>query len=52
VPITLEQLRSFNAPMKSRNPVLHYVFSRMGFAEEQGYGLSSLKRLAEGPELR
>jgi ATP-dependent DNA helicase RecG len=50
VPITLEQLRSFNAPMKSRNPVLHYVFSRMGFAEEQGFGLSSLKKHAE--ELR
>ncbi len=46
-PITLEQLRSFNAPMKSRNPVLHYVFARMGFAEEQGYGLSSLKKRAE-----
>lgn len=47
LPITLEQLRSFNAPMKSRNPVLHYVFARMGFAEEQGYGLSSLKKHAE-----
>lgn len=46
-PITLEQMRSFTAPMKSRNPVLHYVFARMGMAEEQGYGLTSLKRLAE-----
>ncbi|MCX6873595.1 MAG: hypothetical protein NTW21_07280 [Verrucomicrobia bacterium] len=35
-PITLEQLRSFTAPMKSRNPVLHYVFARMGMAEECG----------------
>ncbi len=24
-PITLEQMRNFTAPMKSRNPVLHYV---------------------------
>jgi ATP-dependent DNA helicase RecG len=46
-PITLEQMRSFTAPMKSRNPVLHYVFARMGMAEEQGYGLSSLKKHAE-----
>ena len=46
-PITLEQMRSFTAPMKSRNPVLHYVFARMGMAEEQGYGLTSLKHHAE-----
>jgi ATP-dependent DNA helicase RecG len=46
-PITLEEMRSFTAPMKSRNPVLHYVFARMGMAEEQGYGLTSLKRLAQ-----
>ena len=46
-PITIEQLRSFTAPMKSRNPVLHYVFARMGMAEEQGYGLTSLKEHAE-----
>jgi len=47
-PITLEQLRSFAAPMKSRNPVLHFVFARMGMAEEQGFGLEkSLKQGAE-----
>jgi ATP-dependent DNA helicase RecG len=46
-PITLDQMRSFTAPMKSRNPVLHYVFARMGLAEEQGYGLTSLKKQAE-----
>lgn len=46
-PITLEQMRSFTAPMKSRNPVLHYVFARMGMAEEQGFGLTSLKEQAE-----
>lgn len=46
-PITLDQMRSFTAPMKSRNPLLHYVFTRMGMAEEQGYGLSSLKKHAE-----
>ena len=46
-PITMEQMRSFKAPMKSRNPVLHFVFARMGLAEEQGYGLTSLKEQAE-----
>lgn len=46
-PITLEQMRSFTAPMKSRNPMLHYVFARMGMAEEQGFGLTSLKKEAE-----
>lgn len=46
-PISLEQMRSFTAPMKSRNPVLHYVFARMGMAEEQGFGLTSLKQQAE-----
>ena len=47
-PITLAQLNSFSAPMKSRNPQLHYVFARMGMAEEQGFGLEkSLKRRAE-----
>jgi ATP-dependent DNA helicase RecG len=46
-PITLEQMRSFSAPMKSRNPILHYVFARMGMAEEQGFGLTSLKQDAE-----
>lgn len=50
-PITLEQMRSFKTPMKSRNPVLHFVFARMGLAEEQGYGLSSLKAQAEKHDL-
>ena len=46
-PITLDQMRSFNAPMLSRNPVLHYIFSRMELAEERGLGLKSLRRCAE-----
>lgn len=46
-PITLAQLQSFNAPMLSRNPELHFVFVRMGMAEEQGLGIASLRRRAE-----
>lgn len=50
-PITLEQLQSFNAPMLSRNPVLHYVFAQMELAEERGLGLRSMKRRAEEANL-
>jgi ATP-dependent DNA helicase RecG len=42
-PITMEQMQNFNAPMLSRNPVLHYVFARMELAEERGMGLRSLR---------
>lgn len=50
-PISLEQLQAFNAPMLSRNPVLHYVFSQMELAEERGLGLKSLKQRAEQARL-
>jgi len=33
--------------MLSRNPVLHYVFSHMGLAEERGLGVKTLKADAE-----
>lgn len=42
-PITLEKLQSFDTPMLSRNPVLHFVFNKLGLAEERGLGLRSLK---------
>ena len=45
-PITVEQLQSFDAPMVSRNPMLHVVFSRMEMAEERGLGLKSMKNRA------
>ncbi|MCP3963119.1 MAG: hypothetical protein GY719_35210 [bacterium] len=50
-PITLEQMQSFQAPMLSRNPILHYVFARMELAEERGLGLKSLKTRAEASGL-
>lgn len=46
-PITLEQIKAFDAPMLSRNPLLHYVFSQMDLAEEKGHGLRSLKRRSQ-----
>jgi len=50
-PITLEQMQSFDAPMLSRNPALHYVFARMELAEERGLGLRSMKARAEAAGL-
>jgi len=50
-PITVEQLQSFNAPMLSRNPVLHYVFAKIGLAEERGLGLKSMRQAATEAEL-
>lgn len=51
-PITLEQLQSLNAPMLSRNPVLHYVFAAMDLAEERGLGLKSMKQKTQQAGLR
>ncbi len=50
-PITLEQLQNFSAPMLSRNPSMHFVFARMGMAEEQGLGLDSLRNRARQQNL-
>ncbi len=46
-PITLEQMQSFDAPMLSRNPRIHYVFAQMNLAEERGLGLKTFKTTAE-----
>jgi len=45
-PITVVQLQSFSAPMVSRNPRLHAVFSTMELAEERGLGLKSMRTRA------
>jgi len=45
-PVTLKQIKEFNAPMLSRNPKLHYVFAQIEVAEERGLGLASLKKKA------
>jgi ATP-dependent DNA helicase RecG len=50
-PITLEEMQAFDAPMLSRNPILHYVFARMELAEERGLGLKSMKARAEAEGL-
>lgn len=45
--ISLEQLNTFKAPSLSRNPIIAYVFNKMGYVEETGLGMSSLKSLNE-----
>lgn len=50
-PITLAQLQSFDAPMLSRNPVMHFVFAKMKLAEERGLGLKSMKSRAVAARL-
>jgi ATP-dependent DNA helicase RecG len=45
--ITLDQLNSFKAPSYSRNPVISLVFNKMGYVEETGLGMASLKSLNE-----
>jgi ATP-dependent DNA helicase RecG len=50
-PITLDQMKSFNAPMLSRNPKLHYIFRQMGLAEEAGLGLKTFRATAEKYDL-
>jgi len=50
-PITLQQMRSLQAPMLSRNPIMHYVFAQMELAEERGLGMKSMRTVAEKADL-
>jgi len=45
-PLTLLLLQTLSPPLKSRNPILHAVFSKCNLAEEQGFGLETLKDYA------
>jgi ATP-dependent DNA helicase RecG len=50
-PVTMKQLEAFDAPMLSRNPVMHFVFSKMKLAEERGLGLRSMREQASAAGL-
>lgn len=50
-PVTMKQLEAFDAPMLSRNPVMHFVFGKMKLAEERGLGLKSMRELASAAGL-
>jgi ATP-dependent DNA helicase RecG len=47
LPITLDDLKKFDAPSLSRNPKIMYVFNQMHLAEQRGIGLRNMKHLPE-----
>jgi ATP-dependent DNA helicase RecG len=44
-PITVEQMRGFNTPYKSRNPIITYVFEKLGLSENRGNGFRTIRDL-------
>lgn len=44
-PITLDQIKRFNAPSLSRNPKLMYIFDQMDLVEQRGLGFQTIKDL-------
>ena len=49
--ISIEQLNTFKAPSISRNPIVTFVFNKMGFVEEMGFGMEAMKSLNQEYEL-
>lgn len=45
--ISLEQLNTFRAPSLSRNPIITFIFSKMDYMEEKGFGMKLLRSLNE-----
>lgn len=44
-PITLEQIKTFNAPSLSRNPKIMYIFDQLELVEQRGRGFRTIKEL-------
>lgn len=42
-PTTIDQLQKFEAPMLSRNPILHFAFAKLKLAEERGLGMKTFR---------
>ena len=51
LPITLEQMQSFRAPMYNRNPKLQFAFGGTKLVEGRGFGMRSLSAAAEKHDL-
>lgn len=49
--ITIEQLNTFKAPSFSTNPVISFVFNKMGYVEETGLGMAAFRTLNESYDL-
>lgn len=45
LPITLDDIKKFDAPSLSRNPKIMYIFNQMHLAEQRGIGLRDMKDL-------
>lgn len=50
-PLTLDQIKNFNAPSLSRNPKIMYVFDQLDLVEQRGLGFQSMKELPSKHEL-
>lgn len=50
-PITLDQIKRFNAPVLSRNPKIVYVFDQLELVEQRGIGFTTIKKLPEKYDL-
>lgn len=50
-PLTIELIKSFNAPSLSRNPKIMYIFDQLGLVEQRGLGFSTIKDLPQKHEL-
>lgn len=44
-PISFDDFRQFRAPSLSRNPVITYVFNKMGFMEETELGMETFRNM-------
>ncbi len=50
-PLTIEQIKRFNAPSLSRNPKIMYVFDQMKLVEHRGLGFSTIRDLPQNNNL-
>ena len=44
-PISIQQIKDFNAPSLSRNPLIMFVFDKLGLAEQRGLGFNTIRKL-------
>ena len=47
IPLTIDDLETFDAPSISRNPKIMFVFNKLGLAEQRGIGLKNMQKLNE-----
>ncbi len=45
--ITFEQIKTFSAPSRARNPKMAFVFNRMNLMERSGWGMDTFKNITK-----